>query len=206
MTKPMLKPVPQEPPPIDILQVARTTPIRLPNAAYRSREYLTPTEMDALLEAARKMRHGHRDSTMLLIAYRHGFRAAEICDLRWDQIDLDQARLHVKRVKRGMPSVHPIQGDELRALRRLKRESAAHSDFVFVSERKAPFSTAGFARLVERAGKEAGLPFKAHPTCFATRPATSSPTTVSIPALSSTTWAPQHSAYGPLQRAQRDPL
>jgi integrase len=92
------------------------------------------------------MRHGHRDSTMLLIAYRHGFRAAEICDLRWDQIDLDQARIHVKRVKRGMPSVHPIQGDELRSLRRLRRE-APHSDFVFVSERKAPFSTAGFARL-----------------------------------------------------------
>jgi len=144
------------------LDTERTTPTRLPNAAYRSREYLTPSEMEALLEAARKMRHGHRDATMLLIAYRHGFRASEVCDLRWDQIDLDQARLHVRRVKRGTPSVHPIAGDELRALRRLKRESAAHSDFVFVSERKAPFSMAGFARLVERAGKEAGLPFKAH--------------------------------------------
>jgi integrase len=151
------------PPTADYLQVPRTTPTRLPNSAYRSREYLTPSEMDALLDAARKMRHGHRDSTMLLIAYRHGFRASEVCDLRWDQIDMDQARLHVKRVKRGMPSVHPIAGEELRALRRLKRESAAHSDFVFVSERKAPFSTAGFARLVERAGKEAGLGFKCHP-------------------------------------------
>jgi integrase len=159
MAKPQLRLVP---PTTEDQTVTRTTPTRLPNAAYRSREYLTPTEMDALLEAARKMRHGHRDSTMLLIAYRHGFRAAEICDLRWDQIDLDQARLHVKRVKRGMPSVHPIAGDELRALRRLRRE-APHSDFVFVSERKAPFSTAGFARLVERAGKETGLPFKAHP-------------------------------------------
>src|SRR6266446_9847476 len=160
MAKPQLRLVP---PTAEIQPVTRTTPTRLPNAAYRSREYLTPTEMDALLEAARKMRHGHRDSTMLLIAYRHGFRASEVCDLRWDQVDLDQARLHVKRVKRGMPSVHPIAGDELRALRRLKRESAAHSDFVFVSERKAPFSTAGFARLVERAGKGAALPFKAHP-------------------------------------------
>jgi integrase len=151
------------PPTADYLQVPRTTPTRLPNSAYRSREYLTPSEMDAVMEAARKMRYGHRDSIMLLIAYRHGFRASEVCDLRWDQIDLDQARLHVKRVKRGTPSVHPLQGDELRALRRLKRESAVHSDFVFMSERKAPFSTAGFARLVERAGKEAGLPFKAHP-------------------------------------------
>jgi type 1 fimbriae regulatory protein FimB/type 1 fimbriae regulatory protein FimE len=138
-------------------------PRRPPNAELRSREYLTPTEMDAIMEAARKMRHGHRDATMLLIAYRHGFRAAEIVDLRWSQIDLDQARLHVRRVKRGMPSVHPLQGDELRALRRLRRESAAHSDFVFLSERGGPFSTAGFARLVERAGKEAGLGFKVHP-------------------------------------------
>lgn len=99
---------------------------------------------------------------MLLIAYRHGFRAAEVVDLRWDQIDLDQARLHVRRVKKGTPSVHPLQGDEMRALRRLKRE-APHSEFVFLTERKGPFSTAGFARLVERAGAEAGLPFKAHP-------------------------------------------
>src|SRR5258708_1350689 len=118
--------------------------------------------MDAMPEAARKMRHGHRNATMLLIAYRHGFRASEVCDPRWDQVDLDQPRLHVKRVKRGMPSVHPLQGDELRALRRLKRQSTAHSHFVFVSERKAPVSTAGFGKLVERAGKEAGLPFKVH--------------------------------------------
>jgi integrase len=164
MTKPMLKLVPQTPPTIDVRQVGpRSTPLRRPNRELRSREYLTPAEMDGLLEAARKMRHGHRDSTMLLIAYRHGFRAAEIVDLRWDQVDLDQARLHVRRVKKGTPSVHPLQGDELRALRRLKREMPPHGDFVFMTERKGPFSTAGFARLVERAGVEAGLPFKAHP-------------------------------------------
>jgi integrase len=150
------------PPTAELLQVQRSTPTRLANSAYRSREYLTPSEMDAIMEAARKMRHGHRDSTMLLIAYRHGFRASEVCDLRWSQIDFDQARLAVRRVKRGTPSTHPIQGDELRALRRLRRENP-HADFVFLSERGGPFSTAGFARLVERAGKEAGLPFKAHP-------------------------------------------
>jgi type 1 fimbriae regulatory protein FimB/type 1 fimbriae regulatory protein FimE len=140
----------------------RTTPSRLPNAAYRSREYLTPTEMDAIIEAARKMHHGHRDATMLLVCYRHCFRASEICDLRWSQIDFDQARLAVRRSKRGTPSTHPILGDELRALRRLRRENP-HAEFVFMSERGGPFSTAGFARLVERAGTEAGLGFKAHP-------------------------------------------
>jgi integrase len=65
--------------------------------------------------------------------------------------------------KKGSPSAHPIIGDELRALRRLKREQEPKSAFVFTSERGAPFSTAGFARMVERAGKEAKFAFKAHP-------------------------------------------
>jgi site-specific recombinase XerD len=160
MAKPMLKIVP---PIAEVDAITRTMPRRPPNSELRSREYLTPTEVDQLMSAAKGNRHGHRDATMLLVCYRHGFRAAEICDLRWSQVDLDQARIHVKRVKKGTPSVHPLQGDELRALRRLKRESTAHSDFVFMTERGGPFTTVGFAFLVSRAGARAGLPFKAHP-------------------------------------------
>src|SRR5262249_22310333 len=104
----------------------------------------------------------HRDATMLLVAYRHGLRASEACDLRWSQIDFDQARLAARRSKRGTPSTHPILGDELRALRRLRRGNA-QAEFVFRSERGSPFSAAGFARLVERAGADARLGFKAHP-------------------------------------------
>ena len=160
MAKPMLKIVP---PIAEVDAITRTMPRRPPNSELRSREYLTPTEVDQLMAAAKGNRHGHRDATMILVCYRHGFRAAEICDLRWSQVDLDQARIHVKRVKKGTPSVHPLQGDELRALRRLKRESTAHSDFVFVTERGGPFTTVGFAFLVSRAGARAGLPFKTHP-------------------------------------------
>jgi site-specific recombinase XerD len=69
----------------------------------------------------------------------------------------------VGRVKKGTPATHPIRGDELRALRRLAREQEPRSPFVFTSERCAPFTTAGFARMVERAGTEAKLGFKAHP-------------------------------------------
>jgi integrase len=98
---------------------AASMPRRPKNAELRPREYLTPNEVNQLLDAAKSNRHGHRDATMILIAYRHGLRAAEICDVRWSQVDLDQARLHVRRVKEGTPSVHPLQGDELRALRRL---------------------------------------------------------------------------------------
>jgi integrase len=95
------------------------------------------------------------------VAFRHGLRAAEVCDLRWDQVDFNGAAPHVRRVKNVTPSAHPLHGDELRALRRLQRESEA-SPFVFVSERGPPFTTAGFARMVERAATAAGLESKAH--------------------------------------------
>ena len=84
-------------------------------------------------------------------------------DLRCEQVDFKTASRHVRRVKKGTPSNHPILGDELRALRRLHREQEPKSPFVFTSERGSPFTTAGFARMIERAGKVAKLVFKAHP-------------------------------------------
>src|ERR1700688_3983583 len=87
---------------------------RLPNAAYRQREYLTEAEVERLIEAARKRgRNGPRDAAAILLAYRHGLRAAELCQLRWAQIDLRQGRLHVNRAKGGCASVHPLHGPEL---------------------------------------------------------------------------------------------
>jgi type 1 fimbriae regulatory protein FimB/type 1 fimbriae regulatory protein FimE len=137
------------------------TPTRRPDAEVRTPRHLTPDEVKVLVEAAKANRHGVRDATMILIAFRHGLRAAEVCDLRWDQVDFDAAALHVRRVKNGTPSTHPLLGDEMRALRRLQRESDT-SPFVFVSERGSPFTTAGFARIVERAAA-AHLELKAHP-------------------------------------------
>jgi integrase len=99
---------------------------------------------------------------MVLVAYRHGFRAVELVDLRWDQIDFTHSTMHVRRAKGGKPSAHPLQGDVMRALRRLRKDDP-HGEFVFVSERKSPFSTAGFAKMIERLGVEAGFAFKVHP-------------------------------------------
>jgi integrase len=144
-------------------EVNRTVaPTRRPNAELRTREHLTPSEVETLIEAARANRHGHRDATMILLAFRHGLRAAEPCDLRWDRVDFNAAVLHVRQVKNGTPSTHPSLGDEMRALRRLQRESSA-SPFIFVSERGSPFTTAGFARMIERAAASAGFELKAHP-------------------------------------------
>jgi len=136
-------------------------PLRRPNSEFRSREHLTPTEVEKLIDAVKDNRYGHRDSIMILVAYRHGLRASEVYDLRWEQIDWSAATLHVRRVKNGKASTHPIRGDELRALRKLKRE-APTSPFVFVSERGGPFTTDSFNWMVKRAGQKADLPFQAH--------------------------------------------
>jgi integrase len=121
----------------------------------------TPAEVEKLMAAVKGNRQGHRDATMILVAFRHGLRAAELVHLQWSQVDFPASRLHVRRVKQGTPATHPLTGVELRALRQLQRE-APQSKFVFVSERGAPFSTAGFAKLIERAGTEAGFKFKVH--------------------------------------------
>ena len=136
-------------------------PRRRRNGDLRTREYLTEHEVERLIETAKRNRHGHRDTTMVVIAYRHGLRASEVVDLRWEQIDWNAATLHVYRVKSGKPSTHPIRGDELRALRKLKREGPK-SPFIFVSERGGPFTTDIFNWMVKRAGQNAGLPFQVH--------------------------------------------
>jgi integrase len=134
-------------------------PLRVPNQALRRREYLSPSELDKLIAAAKCSLSGDRNSTMVLVAFRHGLRASELVGLRWKQIDLKAGLLYVRRAKQGIPGTHPIFGDELRALRRLRREQA----FVFVSDRGKPFTPAGFAKIVERAGDVAKLGFKVHP-------------------------------------------
>jgi integrase len=91
-------------------------PIRRPNAELRTREHLTAGEVESLIEAAKGNRHGHRDATMLLLAFRHGLRAAELVSLEWSQVDFTAATLHVRRVKKGTPATHPLRGDEMPAL------------------------------------------------------------------------------------------
>jgi integrase len=142
--------------------VDNAPPRRKPNAELRSREYLTEAEVERLLKAAGNNRHGQRDAAMLLLAYRHGLRSAELVALKWDQVDLHHGKLHVNRVKSGSPAVHLLSGVELRALRKLLRDNA-QAHYVFISERGAPFTTAGFRKMVARLGVDAGFAFGVHP-------------------------------------------
>jgi integrase len=144
-------------------QSASKPPRRRRNSEVRTREYLVEGEIARLITAAGFNRYGHRDATMILIAYRHGLRAAELVALQWDSLDFAHGRLHVNRAKSGSPSVHPLSGRELRALRRLKREQEPESPFIFTSERGAPFTTAGFRKLVARLGVAAKFGFPVHP-------------------------------------------
>ena len=133
------------------------------NSSVRTREYLTTAEIERLMAAARKSsRYGHRDATMILIGYRHGLRASELCDLQWSQIELATGRLHVRRAKNGSPSVHPMQGDEIRALRRLQREQGL-SSHVFMTERDGPMTPKSFHALFGRIGSRAKMQFPIHP-------------------------------------------
>ena len=139
------------------------SPPRKPkNTDVRPREYLTETEVERLMEAAAQGRHGHRDATMILLAFRHGLRVSELVALRWDMLDLDAGLLHVTRLKHGMASSHPLRGPEVRALR---REQRAHpqSPYVFVSEREAPMTDSNVRKMLARAGRAAGFAFLVHP-------------------------------------------
>jgi type 1 fimbriae regulatory protein FimB/type 1 fimbriae regulatory protein FimE len=155
----MTEPVPN----IVLGKVAMNPPPKVPNADRRSREHLTPAEIDRLIAAARGLgRHGDRDAAMILLAYRHGLRVSELTGLRREQVDLRQGLLHVHRRKNGLPSTHPLRGPELRALRKVFRDYP-ETAYVFVSERRAPMTAATFRKLIARAGDAAGLGMPIHP-------------------------------------------
>lgn len=141
----------------------RSVPTRPANAELRSREHLTIAEVEKLMKAARSGgRYGHRDATLILVAYRHGLRATEICDLEWTQVEFGRnAALHVRRVKNGKPATHPLRGDEIRALRELQRQFP-ESGFVFATERGGPFTADAVNRLIKRIGERAGFSFSVH--------------------------------------------
>ena len=140
----------------------RKVPKRGTNGDRRSREYLTPEEVERLMVGATQQgRYGHRDATMILITYRHGLRVSELVALRRDAIDLKAGTLHVSRRKRGSPSVHPLRGPEIRALRKLFREH--DRAYVFQSERDGPITPDTFRKMVARAGVAARIGFPVHP-------------------------------------------
>ncbi len=138
-------------------------PRRKANREVRSREHLTPDEVERLIAAAGATgRHQGRDQTLVTLMYRHGLRVSEAVSLRWDQVDLKAGHLHVNRLKNGVPSTHPLRGPELRRLRQLRRDYP-DGPYLFASERGGPMTTSNVRKLLARAGQDAGLEFPVHP-------------------------------------------
>jgi type 1 fimbriae regulatory protein FimB/type 1 fimbriae regulatory protein FimE len=144
-------------------EIRKVTPRPPKKAAVRTREYLTEREVERLIAGCADNRWPQRDQTMILLAFRHGLRASELCDLQWTQVDFGAATLAVTRVKNGTPSTHPLTERELRALRQLHREAEGRSPFLFVSERGAPMTVSNFQKPISRASEAVGLEIKAHP-------------------------------------------
>ncbi len=141
----------------------KVPPPRRKNSEVRSREHLIPDEVEKLIAAAKSLgRHGHRDATLILTAYRHGLRVSELVALRWDMVDLKQCLLHVSRLKNGVTSTHPLRGPELRALRKLQRDYP-DTPYLFVTERKGPLTTSVVRKIIARAGSTAEIGFPVHP-------------------------------------------
>lgn len=138
-------------------------PTKPRNLDVRVREYLTPSEVKRLKNAAAKAsRHGFRDSLLIAMTYRHAFRVGEVIDLRWSQVDFKSGRLHVDRLKNGDSSIHYLEIDEVKALRQLNRDYP-ESDFVFASQRQGPLSARSVHNIVAQAGEFAGIDFPVHP-------------------------------------------
>lgn len=137
------------------------------NADVRPREHLLPDEAAAVIEAAGNVgRYRHRDRTMMLMAYRHGFRVGELVRILWADMDMSAGTIHCRRLKGSEDSTHPLNGAELRAIRRLKREQEATGKlgrFVFVTERCGPITEDAVRKITSRAGERAGIGFPIHP-------------------------------------------
>jgi integrase len=128
------------------------------DAGERRKDFLDETEIATLREAVKRGRHGIRDHLLVLMMYRHGLRVSEAIGLRRDDINLDQARLWVRRLKNGLAVEQPITGDELRAIKSYLATRLDRLPWLFVSERNHPLTRQSINYLIATVAKRAGLP------------------------------------------------
>jgi len=130
------------------------------------RKHLVSAEVHKLLDATKGSRNEARDRCLLLLMFRHGLRVSEACGLVLSQVDTESRILHVKRLKEGLSTTHPLRGDELKAIKAWLAERAKmklETDAFFISERRGPLSRKTAWVMIRHYGELAGLPVEAHP-------------------------------------------
>src|SRR5215470_9036158 len=130
------------------------------------KNFLTESEIESFLKAARKGRHGARNFAMMLLAFRHGLRVSELVDVRMADVDLDTGRLFVRRLKGSLSTSQPLDGDEIRALRAWLRHRVnapcCNSPLLFLSDR-GPMTRQAVNYIVAEIGRRADLPLHVYP-------------------------------------------
>lgn len=133
------------------------------NLEKRSREYLLPAEVNRLIAASKIVRNGQRDSTLILLSYRHGLRVSEAVSLMWSDIDFGGGSIHINRLKKGKSGRHPLRKPELIALHNLRKQQRIDTPYLFISQQNTPLSERIVRNIVSTAGEVADLPLSVHP-------------------------------------------
>ncbi len=128
-----------------------------------SRDHLTASEVQQLIDAVKKKGglYAYRNSILILMLYRHGLRRSEAAHLRWSDVDLGEGTIYIRRSKGSRSGRHPLQGDEMRGLKKLKKDYSP-SPFVFTGNRHTPLSPRSISHIVHQAGALAGFDFPLH--------------------------------------------
>ena len=127
-------------------------------------EYLSWKEVEQFIKGLRKVsRYPDRDECIVRVLYHHALRGSEALRLRWDQIEFGRTpRIHVKRLKGGIDSVHPIEQRRLLGLLLKLSKDDNRGEYVFMSERGTPLAYSSLDTIIKKANQVSGLGFPVH--------------------------------------------
>jgi integrase len=127
---------------------------------------------DEVLKVLKAVSDNPRDLAMVLLSFRHGMRASEVCGLELKDVDLKNGEITIRRLKGSLKTTQPLADvpgqpllSERRVLRAYLAERGNHpSKFVFVSQKSGRVHRSQFYRVFSAAAEKAGLPAdKRHP-------------------------------------------